>query len=423
MKKSIFAFISGFKRRKGAFIAGSELLIKINSLILSILVVRLIDKDSFGLISFSRSLIFPVLAFVGMGANHALLRFGPIQNSKLKKWTLYKYSRKFGIFGSFLLVIIFLTISFFASKNLPQSRIYILILSFQILSSHFILTLKSLMRILNLNKLYAYSGITQSSLFLILCLTLTYMFEGIGYVLSIAIAPLLSYSIYRRFFKKFPSTNLSGLREEIDMKKFWTYGMYVGLGSIASQLLFDAGIIMSGTLITDPKQIAMFKVASIIPYNLVFIPKSVLKTDYIFLTENSNSRSTLLSYIKNYWTMFGVISMIILLSTLIFTDFIITSLFGAQYNDGIEIFRILTISIIIAIMFRKLFGSILLAVGKANWNVINAISMLVVNLILNYFLISKYGINGAAYSILISISFGSLTSALFLSYYIKNFTK
>lgn len=421
--QKIYSFISDFKERKGGFIMGSDLLIKINGFILSILIVRLLDKENFGLISYSRSLLFPFLAFVGMGANHALLRFGPIRSSRFEKWTIYKYSQKTGIIGSLLLIIIFFIISFYASNNMPQARIYIFILSFQIFSTHLILTLKSLMRILKLNKLYAFSGITQSGLLLILGLSFTYLFGGIGYVLSIVICPLLCYFLYDRFFKNFPLINFNKLKGVINKSAFWRYGLYVGLGSIASQLLFDIGIIMSGTLNADPEQIAMYRVASIIPYNLLFIPKSVLKTDYIFLTENYKSRSTLLSYIKKYWAVFSVISILISIPMLIFPNFILTVFFGSKYTDGVEIFRILTVSVIIAIMFRKLFGSILLAVGKANWNVINAVSTIIINLILNYLLITKFGITGAAYSIFLSFCFGSLISAVLLGYYIKYLTK
>lgn len=422
-KYSVFSFLSEFNQRKGSYIFGSDLLIKINGLLLSVIVVRLFDKDTFGAISYSRSLLFPMLAFVGMGANHALLRFGALRKSKLEKWIVYKYANSKGLIGSAIVAAVFLFIGFFASRKLPEARIFLLILSLQIFSTHLIVTFRSLTRILKLNKLYAFSGLTQSVLLLVLGYCLTYFFDGYGYVLSIVLSPLLCYFFYTRYVNNLPSVDWKNAGPIINRNEFWSYGVFVGLGSIASQSLFDLGIIMSGIMIADAQEIAMFKVASIVPYNLLFLPKTFLKTDYVFLTENAGSKDVISSYMKKYWMLFGIISICIAVPMISLSKNILEVLFGSQYVEGVEVFRVLTISIVIVIMFRKLFGSILLAVGKANWNVMNAGLTLIVNAGLNYVLITKYGMLGAAYSLVISFCFGSFVSALLLFYYIKNYTE
>ena len=202
----IKSFINDFRARKGGYIFISDILIKINSLILSFLIVRIISSEEYGNISYARAVIFPLTAFIGLGANHALLRFGPIQKSKITKWNIFRYSEKKGFIASLLLVLIVIISSSTLTKNLPGSKLFLIVLSFQLLFNHLNLTLKNLMRILKFNKLYGFSGISQSIILLILSIGLAIFFKGNGYVVAISLTPLVTYLLYRRFFKNFPKS-------------------------------------------------------------------------------------------------------------------------------------------------------------------------------------------------------------------------
>ena len=56
----IKSFINDFRARKGGYIFISDILIKINSLILSFLIVRIISSEEYGNISYARAVIFPL---------------------------------------------------------------------------------------------------------------------------------------------------------------------------------------------------------------------------------------------------------------------------------------------------------------------------------------------------------------------------
>ncbi len=74
-------------------------------------------------------------------------------------------------------------------------------------------------------------------------------------------------------------------------------------------------------------------------------------------------------------------------------------------------------------LFRVPLGNMLAAVGKAKWNSYSALIMLLINLILNYILIPKYGIAGAAYATVISISLSSIVSMILFIKYLKGIKK
>lgn len=415
-------FIKEFRKRKGGYIFISDILIKFNGLLLSFLIVRILTSKEYGDISYARSIIFPLTSFIGLGANHALLRFGAIQKSHIGKWQIFRYSLIKGSFGSLIMVIIIIALSSVVTRNLPGAKIYLCLLSFQLLSSHLNLTLRNLMRILKFNKLYGYSGIFQSSVIIILSIGLALLFKGNGYAIAIALTPLIVYLVYRRCFEGFPFGKVK-LNSLINKKEFWRYGLFVGVGAIASQLLFNVGIIMIGNIVTDPEQVAIYKVATIIPFNLLFIPSSILKADYVYLAENFISSNKLINYLKKYWSIFSVLSLLVFVVFFINSKLMISLLFGASYTEAHYILRILVIGVIGAMMFRSLFGNILLAVGKANWNVINAFIIIILNIILNYFLIHRFGIIGAAYAMTISLWIGGVISGIMFMFYLKRFTK
>jgi len=359
---------------------------------------------------------------MGFGANHALLRHGAIQKTYLSKWNVFKYAQRNGSYNSLILVALVIGFSSFLTNNLPGAQLYLCILSLQLLFSHWNQTQKSLFRVLRLNKLYGYSSILQSIILLVLSITLALLYGVTGYAIALVLAPLFTFLVYLKLFNKSPkaSKKISSL---IDKKSFWKYGLYVGVGAVGSQMLFGIGAIVLGNTTSDPEQLAFYKVAGLISFNLLFIPQSFIKTDYIYLAENSESRSILKSYIKKYWSTMALLSLVIFVLLFIFSEPVIVTLFGQRYIESHIFLRVLVVGVIGAIMFRSLFGGILMAVGKANWNIVNAFVVLGINVILCFVLIERFGVIGAAYALTLSIWIGSIFSGIMMFMYLKKHTK
>ena len=92
-----------------------------------------------------------------------------------------------------------------------------------------------------------------------------------GYIIALVITPLVIFSIY--FFKL--NVKLKNKSIELNKKDFWSYGFFVGIGAVASQLLFSTDILFIGNMIENSeKHIAGYKVASLIPMSLLILPTS-----------------------------------------------------------------------------------------------------------------------------------------------------
>ena len=75
---SLSDFLRNFLKNKGHFVFGSLLVAKICGFVGSLIIIRLLSENDFGLISIVASLSAVFLAFSGFGSQQILLRYGSI---------------------------------------------------------------------------------------------------------------------------------------------------------------------------------------------------------------------------------------------------------------------------------------------------------------------------------------------------------
>ena len=76
---------------------------------------------------------------------------------------------------------------------------------------------------------------------------------------------------------------------------------------------------MIGFLMKNETDVALYKVASLIPFSLLFIPNGFIKTDIIKLTQEYQNKEFLKKYIFNYIKLFSIISIVIALGLTFFS--------------------------------------------------------------------------------------------------------
>ena len=415
--KGIPTFINDFRNRKGGYIFSAIILSKLLGFILSVYIINYISTEEFGLISYSYNIISFIAPFTGFGIYQSLSRFGPLQSSQNKKNQLFKFIFGRGIIASIFLVLIVLLLSQFITQSIPESREYLNLISFFIIS-HFILeTVKIYYRVYGINKLFAYIEISHSVLLVMLGLGLSYFWGGYGYVIALVISPLLialTVIFKNNIFKKSEKSNYTKAYK----KSLWIYGLYTSLGGLTSQLIFSIDIITIGFLIKEPTSVALYKAASLIPFSLLFIPAGVMKTDLVKITQNYTNKIFLKNYVRNYLKIFLIISLLTFIALYCLSSFIM-GLFGEEYVIAQNLIPVFGIGLVGAFLFRNPFGNIITCVGWAKTNTIISIITLVLDIILNIILVQEYGIIGAAYSTAILLWIAGIASYIAFLKYLK----
>lgn len=400
--------IKSFLYKNGAQVFLSALYSKLVSFVISLLLIRFLPQSEFGHLSYSLSLLAFFIPFSGGGLQYSFLKFAPAISSNSQRDSLYKKSRSVGLCINIVLLLLIITFSFIG--DFAANRAYTNLLAFYVFGYFLIEMLKSRYRVYNLNNKFALVDVYIFTALLVLGVCFSYFYGAMAYIIAFIVVPIIIYFLFNKRVSVSQTTFPNG---------YLKYGLWVGIGAIASQLMYSLDIFLIGQFVQDAQMIAIYKSASIIPLALFFIPNSYITTYYTDIALHDRNKSFLVKFIRSYLSLFSIISLLIASTLIVFSDLIIFLLFGEEYMLAVDLFNILIIGMIGAFMLRIPFGNALAAVGKSKWNALVAGLMLLLNAILNYWAIRKWGVYGAAYVTSGLLWVSGIVSAILFWYYLR----
>jgi len=409
------SFISSFLKDKGIHIFISVVLTKLISFAISFLAIRMIVKDDFGNLSYAVQIISFIVPFMGLGAFQGLIKYGAKLKSDKLILQLFNYSLKKGIVLSLLLGVIIIFLAPLITINLPKSKGYLEILSFQLIGLTMLEFVKSYFRLIHKNNLYAIWDIIYYTLLLVVSLLFINHSGAKGYAIALATTPfILSIVIIAKY--KLLILSKTPLINTINALNFWKYGLIVSIGAVSAQILYVLDIVMIGNILKSSALLAVYKASGLIPFSLRFVPYIFIKTDYVKFAENDKNRQFLSGYYKNYLKIFLPLSLLTILFFFFSQDYW-AIIFGEGYEQVGNLIWIFSISISASFILWIPLGNILTATNWAHYNAYISIGAFILNLILNYIFITNYGVFGAAWATAISIwCTGFATLFVFLIY-------
>lgn len=283
-------FIQDFLKRKGGYVLFSSYFAKLITFAISVFIIRLLPKEEFGYIAYASTIISFIAPFKGLGMDQGLLRYGSIAGSQQLKKLYFNQTIKKGLLYSILTVILICVITPILSINMKEAFIFILIMSIQIIGLLLIETIKIYTRIIHLNKLYANITIYNNLFLFIGVVSASSLWGAYGYVISLVLIPIF-YSVFLLFKLRLFQYN-SNQQIVYSTKSFLSYGFYMSLGGMLSQLLYAVDIMLIGNLIKDAEAVAQYKTSNIIPFSLLILPVAILTTDFVHLANKSEENKS-----------------------------------------------------------------------------------------------------------------------------------
>ena len=209
--------------------------------------------------------------------------------------------------------------------------------------------------------------------------------------------------------------------KRIDMPVFWKlvhFGKYVLGTSLGSTLYGAVDQFILGSIVSTAS-VAVYGAASRIT-NLVNTPSTSLSV-IIFpqsakVIHSEGKRGIKALYEKSVGAILGI-ALPGVLVVLLFNTTIVTLIAGEQYLDAVPILNI-SIFVCFFVPFAHQFGVTLNAIGYPHTNFYFTVSLCLINLTVNYFLILSYGITGAALGTLGTTFLGFSAMQLYLHYLI-----
>jgi len=380
----------------------SVFLAKLLNFVVTIIVIKLLTKEEYGLITYSITIIAFLLPFVGAGLFQGLLRFGAIVDGQIHKKVLFNITFWKGLTYTVLMSVMVILLTPVITKNLPDASIYLIVLSFQLVTLFIFKMIQIYNRLIHRNKLFAYVDIQNNLLLLVSSVSLCYFFGGIGYIVSIISIPLLLGVFYLYKLNLIPlkiaKDKIAKIKKSFDFnfKEIFSYGLYMSLGGVLSQLLYAIDILLIGNLLINAESVAQYKASSIIPFSLLMLAQAVMTTDFVKLANASkNDKASLKNYYLNYLKIFSFVSIGIIIFFYFFSDDLL-KIFGTAYQGHARLMFIFSVGIVGAILFRIPMGNMLSAIGWPKINALFSVIVLILNVVGGYYMILNYGIEGAA---------------------------
>ena len=388
-------FVRIFFKRRGQDIFLSSVVEKVARLLMVIWITHVVPKDEVGLVVYAQTSLIFIIPFIGLGINQGFIRYGALSDSQSEKKNLFVIILRKGLSYSSIMMMIVIALSPWITKNMPEARLYLILLSFQFISLFLMESIKIYVRLLNLNRLYARINIVYSVVLLLAAMVFSLFKGALGYAVALSFTafPLALY-----YIKRLKISVASPVSPLFDLKKFLQYGLVASLVNVLSQLLFAVDIILIGNVLPGSEElIAQYKVSNIIPFSMLILGLVFVRAEYVRLTYMSKKdRGYLFRYYRNYLKVFFMFG----LSMLVFFYFFsgdLLRLFGKSYAGGGELMFIFAVGVVGGLLFRVPMGSMLTAIGWVKLNALNSFVVFLLNVGLSYWAILHWGIRGAAF--------------------------
>lgn len=389
---------------------------KVISLILSIVIVRLLSKEDYGLFSFAYNKVSIIMVFSGFGIISGILQFCSESISSDRKISYYKFGIIFGVLANLLLSIILLLYGFCGSAEMPGATKYVMYLSLLPVFTFLYEFGNTVLR--TQDKMIQYANATNINSFsfalVTILLTLSSGIYGyiVGYYASYIIASCYIVLILSRR-KFFPWKSIKWNLDEI--KPLLKFSIICMLTNGLSNVLGYIDLEMVGQIIPNAEVLAAYKIGAGIPSQAIFITAAIVTAVYPNFAKNQGNYPWLIINIRKLLLGLLAINGIVTVFLFFGADFIIQILYGSEYSDAVLMLKISSVGYLLSSTIRIPFGTLLLSMRKVNFNLMVCAISGVLNVILDLVLIPRYGSMGAVFtSVIVILVSGVMSSTKFV---------
>lgn len=412
--KSLQDFLRNFFQNKGQHVFLSLLVAKICAFAGSLCIIRILPENEFGTVSIVASVFALFATFSGFGNHQSLLRFGSITDDISEKKALSKYLMLKGFGYQLLLSLIFLLIALFYIRKYGDIFYIFVFFAVRLIGIYFFSYIQSELRIFGNNREFARINNVVNISGVVVLLLFCWLFGISGYLIATALTPFIALFWFKKENFKTASQTFSFNRKEI-----WDYGLHASGTAFLSDALFSSDVLILSFLMNE-NAVANYKVAILIPANITFLALTFMQSDFPELAKNYQNRDFLTNYIRNYYKIFIPVSVIIFLIGFIFKTKILRLFFSAKYADNSMVFAVLLGGFCLNMLFRNLYGNLLSAVGKMKINTVVSTITLAVLIAFSFILVPKFGVNGMATGLAITLFLNGLLLMFSLWNYLRN---
>ncbi len=388
-------------RGKGALdILGGSFLMKGAAFLGSIVLVKVMSKDDYGVLGYMENLYTYAYLFAGLGLNNAVFRYAVLKEDAEEKAGVIRFVLRagtaFNVLYFLLLCIAARVFPHRAAFAVASSLLPIMLLGIplQFMFDTGTYSLRALFQ----NRAYALFAVAAVSCIWISKIAGSSIAGLSGTVLTWPLTyGLLSFLVLAYVFRRClggvkPMSPASGLKKEMlgfSLQYMVTNGLWA--------MFLQNDLLLIGMLLGDASSVATYKVAYAIPAAMSIFSNSIGMFVAPYFVRNESNQEWVW---RNYRRVLGlsILGLGALTAVIaLICQPVVSLLYGDQYLDAVSVMRILLLAVLISNAIRYTASNLLAAMGKVQVNlVVSAIGM-VLQIVLDFLLIPSWGIEGCAW--------------------------
>ena len=369
----------------------------ISGILIGVLVARFLGKEQFGIISYALSVISIFTVFSTLGLDGIVVR--ELITEKKKKYDIIGTTFWLRFIGSFLVVI---ASTYYSFMRDPSDRTWIVFLvsiavvfqSFSVIDFYFQSEVKG-----------KYNAITQIITLIISAivkLILIYLEAPLSWFASMVMLESILTAINQLIFYKQNQQEISKWKFSFEeTKRLLSHSWPIIISAFMQMIYQQADKILIARYLQDMGMLGQYSAATRISEASFFIPVALSAALFPGIINNRHNKPLQLKRLTQIYSLMIWSAIFISIGGYLLGDWVI----GFLYKDGFplapEIFKI-HIWITIPVFFGTAWGSWLLALNKQKLITIYQVFVLIIILALEMYMIPKYGIKGAVYSVVLS---------------------
>ena len=373
----------------------------------SVIFVRLLGKTEFGLYTFAFGIVSLFLLVNGFGAAAGVLQYVSRAKSEQERLGYLHFAFKSGALFNLLISLLIIGYALLIPLPMPRARPILLAMALFPVGRLYIDIFQAYLRATQQNKLQARFLIVNNCVLLAANVIGIACFKLYGLVYFTYIGYLLMFVISSWKFK-LPNLFSHAGEFKINVRQFVSYSFFTTLSNAFSGLLFVLDTIIISYIVKDPQLLATYRVATIIPFAINFIPNLAVNYYYPEFAKNAHNPSQIRKLARFVAKRMFIFSAVVSLSLILLAKPLLLLIFGNSYADSVVPFQIISFGYWIIATFRTVNGNILAALGKAKLSFYLTFVILLVNIAVTYWMVAKYSIVGAASAIVLMYTFSSL---------------
>jgi len=382
---------------------------KIITYIYRIIIARYFGAEVYGLFLLAMMILGWFIVFASLGLSEGLLRYislyrGKKQENKIKY--IFKTTLFVAFFWSIFLGIIlflfsdFISVTFFHNSELGSYlKLFSILIPISVLMDIFVSTIRTF------EKIAWYSFITNilsnaSKLILLLIfISLGFKINAVkfSYFFGVILVMIFSYFICRYLVPDVFNRYLLAKKDRVKIRKdLFSYSWPIMFAGVITTLFYWIDSFSIGYFF-NPSYVGYYNAAVPLVSLLGLVPELFMQLFLPMITKEFSKKN--FDVIKQLSQQVGkwiiILNLPLFLLMLIFPEAIISILFGKEYLPAVSSLQILSFGgIFMGLVIVS--QNLLAMLGKSRIILTNLAVVSVINLGLNFFLVPRYGIAGAA---------------------------